>query len=65
MSMTASALCTSFYMRVKHLWIALAVPMVFDLVLDARGVFSAASFAIAALVFGVCWIADLVVCHTF
>jgi len=58
--MTASALCTLFSMRVNHLWIAFALPMVFDRVLDARGAFSAASFAIAALVFGFggCWLAD-------
>ena len=54
-------LVNSFSMRVKRLWIALAVPMVFDHVLDANGAFSAASFAIAALVFGGCWLADNVV----
>ena len=62
LSMTVSAFCTSFSMRVKRLWIALAVPMIFDRVLDANGAFSAASFAIAALVFGGCWLADHVVC---
>ena len=64
LSMTASALCTSFSMRVKRLWIALAVPMVFDRVLDANGAFSAASSAIAALVFGGCWLADCVIRRT-
>ena len=38
--------------------------MVFDLVLDANGAFSAASFAIAALVFGGCWLAYCVVLCT-
>ena len=64
LSMTVSALCTSFSMRVKRLWIALAVPMVFDHVLDANGAFSAVFFEIAALVFGGCWLADCVVCRT-
>ena len=53
LSMTASALCTSFSMRVKRLWIAFAVPLVFDRVLDANGAFKAALGAIAALVLGV------------
>ena len=61
LSMTESALCTSFSMRVKHLWTALAVPMVFDLVFDANGAFSAAFFAISALVLG-CWLVVCVVC---
>ena len=39
-------------MRVNCLWIAFAVPIVFDRVLDANGTFSAASRAVAALVFG-------------
>ena len=64
LSMTASALCTSFSMHVKRLWIAFTVPMIFDLDLDARGAFSAVSFAIAALVFGVGWLADQVVLCT-
>ena len=64
LSMTASALYTSFSMRVQSLWIAFAVTMVFDCVLDANGAFSAASFAIAALVFGGCWLADRAVRHT-
>ena len=63
LSMTASALCTSFSMRVNRLWIAFALPMVFDCVLNARGAFSAASFAIAALVLG-CRLADCVIRHT-
>ena len=63
LSMTASALCTSLSMRVKHVWTALAVPMVFDLVLDANGKFNAAFFAIAALVLG-CWLVVCVVCRT-
>ena len=40
-------------MRVKRLWAALAVPMVFDLVRDASGAFIATARANAALVFGV------------
>ena len=63
LSMTAGALCTSFSMRVKRLWTALAVPMVFDLVLGANGAFNAAFFAIAALVLG-CWLVVCVVCRT-
>jgi len=51
--MTASALCTSFSMRVNRLWTAFAVPIVFDRVLDANGAFNAATCAVAALVFGV------------
>ena len=51
-------------MLVKRLWITLAVPMFFNRVLDANGAFSAASFAIAALVFGGCWLADRIVRHT-
>ena len=51
LSMTASALCTSFSIRAKRLWIAFAVPMVFDRVLDDNGACKAALRAIAALVF--------------
>ena len=40
-------------MRVNRLWIAFAVPIVFDRVLDDNGAFNAASCAVAALVFGV------------
>ena len=40
-------------MCVNRLWAAFAVPMVFDRVRDASGVFIAAYCAIAALVFGV------------
>jgi len=53
LSMTVSALCTLFSICVKNLWIALAVPMVFDLVLDDNGAFKAAVCAVAALVLGV------------
>ena len=53
LSMTASALCASFSIRVKRLWIALAMPMVFDRVLDDSGTFKAALHAIADLVLGV------------
>ncbi len=53
LSMTASALCTSFFMRAKRLWIAFAVPIVFDCVLDDNGAFKSALQAIAALVFRV------------
>ena len=51
--MTVSAWCTLFFMRVNRLWIAFAVPIVFDHVLDANGAFIAAFCAAAALVFGV------------
>ena len=51
--MTTSALCTSFSMHAKRLWIAFAVPMVFDRVLNDNGACKAALRAIAALVFGV------------
>ena len=51
--MTASALCTLIYMRVKRLWIAFAMPMVFDCVLDYNGTIKAALRAVAALVLGV------------
>ena len=51
--MTDSAWCTLFSMRVIHLWISFAVPMVFDRVLDDNGAFNAASCAVAVLVFGV------------
>ena len=40
-------------MRVNRWWIAFAVPIVFDRVLDANGAFNAASRVVAALVFGV------------
>ena len=53
LSMTTSALYTSFSMRAKRLWIAFAVPMVFGHVLDDNGASKAALRAIAALVFGV------------
>ena len=53
LSMTASALCTLFSMRVKRLWIAFAVPMVFDRVLNGNGAFKSALRAVAALVLGV------------
>ena len=51
--MTASALCTLFSMRVERLWIALAVPMVFDCVFDDNSAFKAAVRAVASLVLGV------------
>ena len=51
-------------MCVKHLLVEFAVPMVFGCILDAYGAFSAAFFAIAALVFGGCWLADCIVCCT-
>ena len=41
-SMTASALCTLFSMCAKRLWIAFAVLIVFDCVLDDNGAFKAA-----------------------
>jgi len=63
LSMTESALCTSFSMRVKGLWTALAVPMVFDLVLNANSAFNAAFFTIATLVLGF-WLVVCVVCRT-
>ena len=53
LSMTASARCTSFSMHVNCWWIAFAVPIVFDHVLDANGAFIADFRAVAALVFGV------------
>jgi len=53
LSITASACCTSFSMRMNYLWAAFAVPVVFDRVCDASGAFNAASRAAAALVFGV------------
>ena len=53
LSMTARSLCTSFSMRVKRLWIALAVPMVFDRVPDDNGAFKAAVRAVDALVLDV------------
>ena len=53
LSMTAKTLCTLFSTRAKRLWIAFAVPMVFDRVLDDNGACKAALRAIAALVFGV------------
>ena len=40
-------------MRANRLWASLAVPMVFNRVRDASGLFIAASRAVAALVFGV------------
>jgi hypothetical protein len=40
-------------MSANRLWIAFAVPMVFDCVLDDNDMFNAAYRAVAALVFGV------------
>jgi len=51
-------------MRVKRLWIAFAVLMVFDCVLDDSGAFKAALRAVSALVLGVVGLPCTVVAYS-